>query len=110
MKKLMTAAAAIALFSGIGMAGASAATSLTDTQLDHVTAGGGVLIAIGTVSAASGFAAADWGYASSSSHTGAVNDGDFSASWASNHSHAFGADVVAGSSAASASGAIAVAH
>jgi len=39
MKKLMTAAAAFALFAGMGVTGANAASLLTDNQLDQVTAG-----------------------------------------------------------------------
>lgn len=58
MKKLMTAAAAFVLFAGMGVGGANAATTLTDNQLDHVTAGFvinvPIAVAHGTASAFAG--------------------------------------------------------
>lgn len=106
MKKLMTAVAAVALFAGIGMAGANAATRLTDSQLDHVTAGGGgfVFVFDGTTAQAGSGASAGWGFTSSHSVTNSVQVGYFDDSFAASSAHAGGAWVHAGSGASSSAG------
>lgn len=75
---------------------------LNEMELEQVA--GGWSFSKGTGAIASGTADAGAGFASSSSHTGSVNDHGFSASWASNHSSAFGYYVDAASGAASTAG------